>query len=85
VGSAKNTAIRALLNKEMIYREDGQYKVYDVFFARWLVLKNIIPEVYLIIIPKIGMIKKCAEMNNPYCPYPAQLMLGFQKIFTYFV
>ena len=28
--------IAALLNKEMIFIEDGKYYVYDVFFSRWL-------------------------------------------------
>lgn len=34
--SSINTALKALLTKEMIYQEDGQYKVYDVFFSKWL-------------------------------------------------
>jgi len=35
-GSSVNTALKALLDKEMIYLEKHQYKVYDHFFAMWL-------------------------------------------------
>lgn len=34
--SSINTALKALLNKEMIYQENNQYKVYDIFFSKWL-------------------------------------------------
>lgn len=34
--SSLNRALNALLDKEMVYHEDGAYKVYDVFFAKWL-------------------------------------------------
>jgi len=37
--SSLNRTLNALLNKEMIYREDNNYKVYDVFFAKWLAKK----------------------------------------------
>ena len=34
--SSVNKTLKALLNKEMIYRENNYYKVYDVFFSKWL-------------------------------------------------
>ncbi len=34
--SSVRTALKALLEREMIVQEDGKYFVYDVFFARWL-------------------------------------------------
>ncbi len=34
--STINSAIKSLLNKELIFREDNKYKVYDVFFSLWL-------------------------------------------------
>ena len=34
--SSVKTALKALVDKEMIYREDGAYHVYDVFLSRWL-------------------------------------------------
>ncbi|MBI1939333.1 MAG: ATP-binding protein [Ignavibacteriales bacterium] len=34
--SSVHTAVNALLNKEMIYREADDYLVYDVFLERWL-------------------------------------------------
>ncbi len=34
--SSLNRALKALLDKEMIYEEDAFYKVYDVFFSKWL-------------------------------------------------
>jgi len=34
--SSVHTAVRALLTKEMIYREQEDYFVYDVFLERWL-------------------------------------------------
>ncbi len=34
--SSVQTALAALLNKEMIYKEDNYYFIYDVFFERWL-------------------------------------------------
>ena len=38
--STINSAIKSLLNKELIFREEGSYKVYDVFFSLWLKLFN---------------------------------------------
>jgi DNA-binding MarR family transcriptional regulator len=38
--STINSAIKSLLNKELIFREGGKYKVYDVFFSLWLKLFN---------------------------------------------
>ena len=38
--STINSAIKSLLNKELIFKEDGIYKVYDVFFSLWLKLFN---------------------------------------------
>lgn len=34
--SSINNSIKSLLDKEMIYFENGQYFVYDLFFSRWL-------------------------------------------------
>jgi AAA+ ATPase superfamily predicted ATPase len=34
--SSINTALKALVNKEMIFKEKGYYQVYDVFFSKWL-------------------------------------------------
>ncbi len=34
--SSLNRALQALLDKEMIYKEENLYKVYDVFFSKWL-------------------------------------------------
>ncbi len=34
--SSVNKTLEGLLNKELIYRENNQYKVYDVFFSKWL-------------------------------------------------
>ena len=34
--SSVNRSIIALLNKEMVYKEDDIYKVYDVFLSKWL-------------------------------------------------
>ncbi|MCU4175580.1 AAA family ATPase [Carboxylicivirga sp. N1Y90] len=34
--SSINTALNALLEKQMVYHENGQYKVYDHFFSMWL-------------------------------------------------
>lgn len=34
--SSINTAIKSLLNKELIYKEGDSLKVYDVFFSKWL-------------------------------------------------
>lgn len=34
--SSVQRSIKALLDKEMIYEEKGCYKVYDVFFSKWL-------------------------------------------------
>jgi len=34
--SSVHTAVRALLSKEMIYKEHNDYFVYDVFLERWL-------------------------------------------------
>ena len=36
--SSVNKTLKSLLKKEMIYREDNIYKVYDVFFSKWLQL-----------------------------------------------
>ena len=38
--STINSAIKSLLNKELIFREDNKYKVYDVFFSLWLKMFN---------------------------------------------
>ncbi len=38
--STINSAIKSLLNKELIFKEDGSFKVYDVFFSLWLKLFN---------------------------------------------
>jgi hypothetical protein len=37
--SSVNRSLNTLLNKEMIYEEMGVYKVYDLFFANWLIKK----------------------------------------------
>jgi uncharacterized protein len=34
--SSVKTALSALIDKELVYEEDGNYRVYDVFFSRWL-------------------------------------------------
>ncbi len=34
--SSVHTAVKSLLNKEMIYKEQGEYFIYDVFFEHWL-------------------------------------------------
>lgn len=34
--SSVNRTLKALLDKEMIYKENDVYKVYDVFLAKWL-------------------------------------------------
>jgi uncharacterized protein len=34
--SAVNSALTALLNKEMIFIDEGKYMVYDLFLSRWL-------------------------------------------------
>jgi hypothetical protein len=34
--SSIHTAVKALLDKEMIYKENDEYFVYDVFLERWL-------------------------------------------------
>jgi uncharacterized protein len=34
--SSVNRSLKALLEKEMIYQEQGVYYVYDVFFSKWL-------------------------------------------------
>lgn len=34
--SSISRSLNALISKEMIYREDSAYKVYDVFFSKWL-------------------------------------------------
>lgn len=34
--STINTSLHSLLDKEMIYRENKAYKVYDVFLSKWL-------------------------------------------------
>ncbi len=34
--SSVNRSLQALLDKEMIYNEDGNYCVYDLFFQKWL-------------------------------------------------
>ena len=38
--STINSAIKSLLNKELIFKENDTYKVYDVFFSLWLNLFN---------------------------------------------
>ena len=38
--STINSAIKSLLSKELIFKEDGKYLVYDVFFSLWLKLLN---------------------------------------------
>ena len=34
--SSVNRTLKALIDKEMIYYENGVYKVYDVFLSKWL-------------------------------------------------
>jgi len=34
--SSVNKSLKSLFNKEMIYRENNTFKVYDVFFSKWL-------------------------------------------------
>ncbi len=34
--STINKTLKSLMQKEMIYKENGAYKVYDVFFSKWL-------------------------------------------------
>jgi len=34
--SSVQTALKALLDKEMIYEDGAKYFLYDVFFSRWL-------------------------------------------------
>jgi hypothetical protein len=34
--SSINKALKSLLEKEMIYNEDGEYRVYDLFLSKWL-------------------------------------------------
>ena len=34
--SSVNTSLKSLLNKEMIYLDEEGYKVYDMFFSKWL-------------------------------------------------
>ena len=34
--SSVNRAIKSLIDKEMICEENGNYKVYDMFFSKWL-------------------------------------------------
>ena len=34
--SSVNKTLKSLLKKEMIYQENNKYKVYDVFFSKWL-------------------------------------------------
>lgn len=34
--SSIQRSLKALIDKEMIYKEKGMYKIYDVFFDRWL-------------------------------------------------
>ncbi len=34
--SSVNRTLKALVSKEMIYHENGMYKVYDVFLSKWL-------------------------------------------------
>ena len=38
--SSVNRSLKMLLDKEMIYEESGFYKVYDLFFAHWLMKKQ---------------------------------------------
>lgn len=40
VASTINSALTALLEKELIYKENDMYKVYDVFLAKWFQNKN---------------------------------------------
>ncbi|MDR0567061.1 MAG: ATP-binding protein [Prevotellaceae bacterium] len=35
-GSSVNRALSALVEREMVYEENGVYHVYDVFFSKWL-------------------------------------------------
>ena len=34
--SSVHTAVKSLMEKEMIYREQEEYFIYDVFLERWL-------------------------------------------------
>lgn len=34
--SSVSTAAKALIDKEMLYKDDNKYRVYDVFFEKWL-------------------------------------------------
>ncbi|HEX7585187.1 MAG TPA: ATP-binding protein [Prolixibacteraceae bacterium] len=34
--SSVNTSLKSLINKDMIYEEGNGYKVYDLFFSKWL-------------------------------------------------
>ncbi len=34
--SSVKTGVMALISKEIIYKENGSYEIYDVFFERWL-------------------------------------------------
>lgn len=34
--SSVSSAIKALLDKEMIFYDEGKYKIYDIFFSKWL-------------------------------------------------
>ncbi|MCX6233481.1 MAG: ATP-binding protein [Bacteroidetes bacterium] len=38
--SAVNTALTALLNKEMIFKDQEKYQVYDLFLSRWLAMQS---------------------------------------------
>lgn len=38
--STINSAIKSLINKELIFVEDNKYMVYDVFFSLWLKMYN---------------------------------------------
>jgi AAA+ ATPase superfamily predicted ATPase len=38
--STINSAIKSLLSKDLIFKEDNKYLVYDVFFSLWLKLLN---------------------------------------------
>ena len=38
--STINFAIKSLINKDLVFIEDGKYQVYDVFFSLWLKLFN---------------------------------------------
>ncbi len=34
--SSVNKSLKSLLDKEMVYRENNAFKVYDIFFSKWL-------------------------------------------------